>query len=184
MVIAKLFCICSLACIKRSLMFFIDTASDNMKVVETSFMKKIHVQVQVDHHVLPLLHMVKVSITSFTLSIFLGYPRRPMNLILIAANDCFLETGWDPLLNIDLSPTKALRAAMLKRRFADTIIKAKQKSLPVDVIPCLFLLEYLWLILFNLVCHNCFFCLISVIRLICKECSWKEHNWKNSSLKV
>lgn len=40
--------------------------------------------------------------------------------------------GWDPLLNIDLSPTKALRAAMLKRRFADTIIKAKQKSLPVD----------------------------------------------------
>ncbi|MCD7460155.1 hypothetical protein HAX54_042964 [Datura stramonium] len=40
--------------------------------------------------------------------------------------------GWDPLMNIDLSPTKALRAAMLKRRFADTIIKAKQKSLPVD----------------------------------------------------
>ncbi|XP_070051551.1 transcription factor GTE12 isoform X1 [Nicotiana tomentosiformis] len=40
--------------------------------------------------------------------------------------------GWDPLMNIDLSPTKALRAAMLKSRFADTIIKAKQKSLPVD----------------------------------------------------
>lgn len=40
--------------------------------------------------------------------------------------------GWDPLMSIDLSPTKALRAAMLKRRFADTIIKAKQKSLPVD----------------------------------------------------
>ncbi|XP_059289748.1 transcription factor GTE12-like [Lycium ferocissimum] len=40
--------------------------------------------------------------------------------------------GWDPLMNADLSPTKALRAAMLKSRFADTIIKAKQKSLPVD----------------------------------------------------
>ncbi|CAN4082139.1 unnamed protein product [Withania somnifera] len=40
--------------------------------------------------------------------------------------------GWDPLMSIDLSPTKALRAAMLKRRFADTIIKAKQKSLPLD----------------------------------------------------
>ncbi|CAN4105719.1 unnamed protein product [Withania somnifera] len=40
--------------------------------------------------------------------------------------------GWNPLMSIDLSPTKALRAAMLKRRFADTIIKAKQKSLPVD----------------------------------------------------
>ncbi|KAK4361269.1 hypothetical protein RND71_020221 [Anisodus tanguticus] len=40
--------------------------------------------------------------------------------------------GWDPLMKIDLSPTKALRAAMLKSRFADTIIKAKQKALPVD----------------------------------------------------
>lgn len=97
-------------------------------------MKKIHVPVQVDLHVLPLLHMVKVSMRLEPF--FYGYPRRPMDLILIAANDCFLEIGWDPLLNIDLSPTKALRAAMLKSRFADTIIKAKQKSLPVDVMPC------------------------------------------------
>lgn len=48
-----------------------------------------------------------------------------------ASADTYGE-DWDPLMSIDLSPTKALRAAMLKRRFADTIIKAKQKSLPVD----------------------------------------------------
>lgn len=59
----------------------------------------------------------------------------------LTAYDCFLEIGWDPLMNLDLSPSKALRAAMLKSRFADTIIKAKQKSLPVDVMPCRFLLK-------------------------------------------
>ncbi|KAL6990501.1 hypothetical protein U1Q18_043554, partial [Sarracenia purpurea var. burkii] len=42
--------------------------------------------------------------------------------------------GWTPLVDIQLSPKKALRAAMLKSRFADTIFKAKQKTLldPVD----------------------------------------------------
>ncbi|KAL7212668.1 hypothetical protein ACSBR2_015365 [Camellia fascicularis] len=37
--------------------------------------------------------------------------------------------GWTPLIDIQLSPKKALRAAMLKSRFADTILKAKQKTL-------------------------------------------------------
>ncbi|KAJ4849966.1 hypothetical protein Tsubulata_004859, partial [Turnera subulata] len=41
----------------------------------------------------------------------------------------FLE--WKSLLDPQLSPSKALRAAMLKRRFADTILKAQQKTLPV-----------------------------------------------------
>lgn len=34
-----------------------------------------------------------------------------------------------PPLDVQLSPQKALRAAMLKRRFADTILKAQQKTL-------------------------------------------------------
>lgn len=38
--------------------------------------------------------------------------------------------GWTPLFDdLQLSPKKALRAAMLKSRFADTILKAKQKTL-------------------------------------------------------
>lgn len=36
--------------------------------------------------------------------------------------------GWTPI-DLQLSPKKALRAAMLKKRFADTILKAKQKTL-------------------------------------------------------
>ncbi|TMW89299.1 hypothetical protein EJD97_017396 [Solanum chilense] len=63
--------------------------------------------------------------------VFLGI-QKANELNCITAYDCFLEIGWDPLMNLDLSPSKALRAAMLKSRFADTIIKAKQKSLPVD----------------------------------------------------
>lgn len=39
------------------------------------------------------------------------------------------EEGWTPLIDVQLSPKKALRAAMLKSRFADTIFKAKQKTL-------------------------------------------------------
>ncbi|XP_052180463.1 transcription factor GTE8-like isoform X2 [Diospyros lotus] len=39
---------------------------------------------------------------------------------------------WTPLIDIQLSPKKALRAAMLKSRFADTILKAKQKALLDD----------------------------------------------------
>ncbi|KAF3619840.1 hypothetical protein FXO38_32695 [Capsicum annuum] len=67
-------------------------------------------------------------------------PRRLVNLSLII-EDCFLKVNWDPLMRIDLFPTKVLRATMLKRRFAGTIIKTKQKSLPLDVMPCLFLIE-------------------------------------------
>lgn len=37
--------------------------------------------------------------------------------------------GCAPLLDVPLSPQKALRAALLKSRFADTILKAKQKAL-------------------------------------------------------
>ncbi|KAL7211534.1 hypothetical protein ACSBR2_014405 [Camellia fascicularis] len=39
------------------------------------------------------------------------------------------EEGLSPLIDIQLSPKKALRAAMLKTRFADTILKAKRKTL-------------------------------------------------------
>lgn len=37
--------------------------------------------------------------------------------------------GWMTVSDLQLSPKKALRAAMLKSRFADTILKAKQKTL-------------------------------------------------------
>ncbi|KAK1375455.1 Transcription factor GTE12 [Heracleum sosnowskyi] len=37
--------------------------------------------------------------------------------------------GWVAASDLQLSPKKALRAAMLKSRFADTILKAKQKTL-------------------------------------------------------
>ncbi|XP_074330712.1 transcription factor GTE12-like isoform X1 [Apium graveolens] len=37
--------------------------------------------------------------------------------------------GWMTASDLQLSPKKALRAAMLKSRFADTILKAKQKTL-------------------------------------------------------
>uniref|UniRef100_A0A5B7AEQ2 Putative transcription factor GTE9 isoform X3 n=1 Tax=Davidia involucrata TaxID=16924 RepID=A0A5B7AEQ2_DAVIN len=37
--------------------------------------------------------------------------------------------GWTPLIDVQLSPKKALRAAMLKSRFAETILKAQQKTL-------------------------------------------------------
>ncbi|KAI4304444.1 hypothetical protein MLD38_039953 [Melastoma candidum] len=39
------------------------------------------------------------------------------------------EDWSDPSLDVQLSPKKALRAAMLKSRFADTILKAQQKTL-------------------------------------------------------
>lgn len=41
----------------------------------------------------------------------------------------FFLDAEDSLPLEQLSPTKALRAAMLKSRFADTIIKAQQKTL-------------------------------------------------------
>lgn len=34
-----------------------------------------------------------------------------------------------PIVDIQMSPSRALRAAMLKSRFADTILKAQQKTL-------------------------------------------------------
>ncbi|KAM7524939.1 hypothetical protein LguiA_014841 [Lonicera macranthoides] len=37
--------------------------------------------------------------------------------------------GWSEPIDVQLSPKKALRAAMLKTRFAGTILKAKQKTL-------------------------------------------------------
>ncbi|KAK3000716.1 hypothetical protein RJ639_021954 [Escallonia herrerae] len=40
-----------------------------------------------------------------------------------------MEEGWNSLHEIQVSPQKALRAAMLKSRFADTILKAQQKTL-------------------------------------------------------
>lgn len=49
-----------------------------------------------------------------------------MILILICFHFCCLD--WTPI-DIQLSPKKALRAAMLKSRFADTIFKAKHKTL-------------------------------------------------------
>ncbi|XP_050367445.1 transcription factor GTE12-like [Argentina anserina] len=39
------------------------------------------------------------------------------------------EEWSTPIFSVPLSPKKALRAAILKRRFADTILKAQQKSL-------------------------------------------------------
>ena len=42
----------------------------------------------------------------------------------------FVVLVWSmPVLPVQLSPKKALRAAMLKSRFADTILKAQQKTL-------------------------------------------------------
>ncbi|KAG9147224.1 hypothetical protein Leryth_018197 [Lithospermum erythrorhizon] len=42
--------------------------------------------------------------------------------------------GWTPATDINMSPKKALRAAMLKSRFADTIFKARQITLLDQVI--------------------------------------------------
>ncbi|KAJ4981695.1 hypothetical protein NE237_032532 [Protea cynaroides] len=39
------------------------------------------------------------------------------------------EGSEDPLYDVQMSPSKALRAALLKSRFADTILKAQQKTL-------------------------------------------------------
>ncbi|PIA27773.1 hypothetical protein AQUCO_07600142v1 [Aquilegia coerulea] len=45
-------------------------------------------------------------------------------------NDAALDEGWkNSLCNGHLSPSKALRAAMLRSRFADTIVKAQHKIL-------------------------------------------------------
>lgn len=46
----------------------------------------------------------------------------------------YYTIGWMTSSDLQLSPKKALRAAMLKSRFADTILKAKQKTLLDHVI--------------------------------------------------
>lgn len=45
-----------------------------------------------------------------------------------ASGDATVE-GFEAVLDVKLSPSKALRAAMLKSRFADTILKAQHKTL-------------------------------------------------------
>ncbi|XP_028791997.1 transcription factor GTE12 [Neltuma alba] len=40
-----------------------------------------------------------------------------------------VEVSSNPIMDAQMSPKKALRAAILKRRFADTILKAQQKTL-------------------------------------------------------
>ncbi|KAK1368863.1 Transcription factor GTE12 [Heracleum sosnowskyi] len=51
---------------------------------------------------------------------------QPSSLCTTAAS---ADASWTPAIDIQLSPKKALRAAMLKKRFAGTILKAKQKTL-------------------------------------------------------
>ncbi|XP_065879278.1 transcription factor GTE12 isoform X2 [Euphorbia lathyris] len=52
----------------------------------------------------------------------------PSSQLMTPATDA--TSGWKPpIFDVQLSPTKALRAAMLKRRFADTILKAQHKTL-------------------------------------------------------
>ncbi|XP_056175495.1 transcription factor GTE12-like isoform X2 [Syzygium oleosum] len=54
----------------------------------------------------------------------------PSSHLAIPSTDATCGEGWSAsLLDIPLSPKKALRAAMLKSRFADTILKAQQKTL-------------------------------------------------------
>ncbi|GLT52555.1 hypothetical protein SLA2020_258890 [Shorea laevis] len=52
----------------------------------------------------------------------------------IHASDGVVSDGLiPPIVDVQMSPSKALRAAMLKSRFADTILKAQQKTLPDHV---------------------------------------------------
>ncbi|XP_050232751.1 transcription factor GTE12 [Mercurialis annua] len=54
----------------------------------------------------------------------------PSSELMTPATDANSGEGWGPsIFDVQLSPTKALRAAMLKRRFADTILKAQHKTL-------------------------------------------------------
>ncbi|XP_030547310.1 transcription factor GTE12 isoform X2 [Rhodamnia argentea] len=54
----------------------------------------------------------------------------PSSDLATPSTDATCGEGWSAsLLDIPLSPKKALRAAMLKSRFADTILKAQQKTL-------------------------------------------------------
>ncbi|KAF8018908.1 hypothetical protein BT93_H3719 [Corymbia citriodora subsp. variegata] len=54
----------------------------------------------------------------------------PSSHLATPSTDATCGEGWSAsLLDIQLSPKKALRAAMLKTRFADTILKAQQKTL-------------------------------------------------------
>ncbi|KAK7303045.1 hypothetical protein RJT34_13944 [Clitoria ternatea] len=54
----------------------------------------------------------------------------PSSQLVNPATDASSVEVWStPVLPVQLSPKKALRAAMLKSRFADTILKAQQKTL-------------------------------------------------------
>ncbi|KDP21177.1 hypothetical protein JCGZ_21648 [Jatropha curcas] len=54
----------------------------------------------------------------------------PSSQLTTSATDATSAEGWrQPILDVQLSPTKALRAAMLKHRFAATILKAQHKTL-------------------------------------------------------
>lgn len=51
----------------------------------------------------------------------------------------YFNLGWTtPIIDVQLSPKKALRAEMLKGRFADTILKAQQKMLLDPVVTLTF----------------------------------------------
>ncbi|PON54613.1 Bromodomain containing protein [Parasponia andersonii] len=54
----------------------------------------------------------------------------PSSQLITPTTDAASNEEWNtPVVDVPLSPKKALRAAMLKCRFADTILKAKQKTL-------------------------------------------------------
>ncbi|KAK3179231.1 hypothetical protein Dsin_020703 [Dipteronia sinensis] len=54
----------------------------------------------------------------------------PSSQLTPPATDSASAEGWNtPLLDVQMSPKKALRAAMLKSRFADTILKAQHRTL-------------------------------------------------------
>ncbi|KAK1380910.1 hypothetical protein POM88_027654 [Heracleum sosnowskyi] len=57
---------------------------------------------------------------------FCGKNIQPSSLCTTAAS---ADACWTPAIDIQLSPKKALRVAMLKKRFAGTILKAEHKTL-------------------------------------------------------
>ncbi|WCJ27308.1 Transcription factor GTE12 [Euphorbia peplus] len=54
----------------------------------------------------------------------------PSSQLTTPGTDATSGEGWKaPIFDVQLSPTKALRAAIVKQRFADTILKAQHKTL-------------------------------------------------------
>ncbi|KAJ9135952.1 hypothetical protein P3X46_033070 [Hevea brasiliensis] len=60
----------------------------------------------------------------------------PSLQLITPATDATSREGWRPTCDVQLSPAKALRAAMLKYRFADTILKAQHKTLLDHTFSC------------------------------------------------